>query len=61
MGRADSKHEEEGHANALRTLIASEQDRDPNSVRLAQALSAPHPPGSQEKLTLDAILSRVPR
>ena len=50
-----------GHANALRTLIASEQDRGPDFLRLANALSALYPRGSQEKRTLDAMLLGVPR
>ena len=38
-----------GHANALRSLIGAEQDRSPNFLRLANALSALYPRGSQEK------------
>ena len=50
-----------GHANALRTLIAAEQDRGPDFLRLANALSALYPRGSQEKRLLDAMLLAVPR
>ena len=50
-----------GHANRLRTLIASEQDRGPDFLRLANALSALYPLGSQEKRLLDAMLLAVPR
>ncbi len=50
-----------GHANALRTLIAAEQDRGPDFLRLANALSALYPQGSQEKRLLDAMLLTVPR
>ena len=50
-----------GHANALRTLIASEQNRGPEFLRLANALSALYPRGSQEKRFLDAMLLAVPR
>ena len=50
-----------GHANALRTLIGAEQDRSPDFLRLANALSALYPRGSQEKRLLDAMLLAVPR
>ena len=45
-----------GHSNALRTLIASEQERGPDFLRLANALSALYPRGSREKRLLDAML-----
>ena len=62
MGKADPKYEEGGCANALRTLIASEQDRGQDFLRLAHApLSAIFPRGSQEERTLDAMLLGVPR
>ena len=50
-----------GHANALRTLIDAEQDRGPEFLRLANALSALYPRGSQEKRLLDAMLLAVPQ
>ena len=50
-----------GHANALRTLISAEQERGPDFIRLANALSALYPRGSQEKRLLDAMLLAVPR
>ena len=50
-----------GHANALRTLLSTEQDRGPEFLRLANALSALYPRGSQEKRLLDAMLLAVPR
>lgn len=50
-----------GHANALRTLIVSEQERGPDFLRLSNALSALYPRGSQEKRLLDAMLLAVPR
>ena len=50
-----------GHANALRALIAAEQDRGHDFLRLANALSALYPRGSQEKRLLDAMLLAVPR
>ena len=50
-----------GHANALRALIAAEQDRGPDFLRLANALSALYPRGSHEKRLLDAMLLAVPR
>ena len=50
-----------GQANALRTLIKAEQDRGPDFLRLANALSALYPSGSEEKRLLDAMLLAVPR
>ena len=50
-----------GHANALRSLIGAEQNRGPDFLRLANALSALYPRGSQEKRLLDAMLLAVPR
>ena len=50
-----------GHANALRTLISTEQDRGPDFLRLANALSALYPSASPEKRLLDAMLLAVPR
>ncbi len=50
-----------GHSNALRALIVTEQDRGPDFLRLANALSALYPRGSQEKRLLDAMLLAVPR
>lgn len=45
-----------GQANALRELIKSEQQRGPDFLRLANALSALYPAGSEEKRLLDAML-----
>ena len=50
-----------GQANALRKLIAAEQDRGPDFLRLANALSALYPKGSEEKRLLDAMLLAVRR
>ena len=50
-----------GHANTLRMLIAAEQDRGPDFLRLANALSALYPRGCNEKRLLDAMLLAVPR
>ena len=50
-----------GHANALRTLIVTEQERAPDFLRLSNALSALYPRGSREKRLLDAMLLAVPR
>lgn len=50
-----------GQANALRMLIKSEQERGPEFLRLANALSALYPTGSEEKRLLDAMLLAVPR
>ena len=50
-----------GHSNALRRLIVAEQDRGPEFLRLANALSALYPRGSDEKRLLDGMLLAVPR
>jgi len=50
-----------GQANALRELIKAEQQRGPDFLRLANALSALYPTGSEEKRLLDAMLLAVPR
>ena len=47
--------------NALRALFKSAMDRSPDSLRLANALSALYPRGSEEKRLLDAMLLAVPR
>jgi hypothetical protein len=50
-----------GHANALRGLVKAEQERGPEFLRLANALSALYPKGSEEKRLLDAMLLAAPR
>jgi putative DNA methylase len=45
-----------GKSNALRTMLKSEQDRGPDFLRLANALSALYPRDSEEKRLLDAML-----
>jgi len=50
-----------GQANALRMLIKAEQDRGSDFLRLANALSALYPKGSEEKRLLDAMLLAVLR
>lgn len=50
-----------GRTNALRALIKAEQERSPDFLRLANALSALYPPGCEEKRILDAMLLAVPR
>jgi putative DNA methylase len=50
-----------GRANALRALLKSETERGPDFLRLANALSALYPPGSDEKRLVDAMLLAVPR
>jgi hypothetical protein len=42
-------------------LLKSEQERGPDFVRLANALSALYPKDSEEKRLLDAMLLAVPR
>jgi len=50
-----------GRANALRALIKAEQQRSPDFLRLANALSALYPRDSEEKRLIDAMLLAVPR
>ena len=50
-----------GHTAALRALIEAEQERGPDFMRLANALSALYPRGSQEKRLLDAMLLAAPK
>jgi len=50
-----------GQANALRRLLAAEQQRGPDFLRLANALSALYPKESEEKRLLDAMLLAAPR
>jgi hypothetical protein len=50
-----------GRTNALRALLRAEQDRGPDFLRLANALSALYPKGSEEKRLVDAMLLAVPR
>ncbi|MGE3776314.1 MAG: DUF1156 domain-containing protein [Pirellulaceae bacterium] len=50
-----------GRANALRALLTAEVDRGPDFLRLANALSALYPAGSDEKRLVDAMLLAVPR
>ena len=50
-----------GRTNALRALVQAEQERGADFLRLANALSALYPRGSDEKRLLDAMLLAVPR
>jgi len=50
-----------GRTNALRALLKAEQERSPDFLRLANALSALYPKGSEEKRLLDAMLLAAPR
>jgi hypothetical protein len=50
-----------GQTNALRSVLKAEQERGPHLLRLANALSALYPSGSEEKRLLDAMLLAVPR
>ena len=50
-----------GRSEALRNLLRAEQDRSPDFLRLANALSALYPRGSEEKRLLDGMLLAVPR
>jgi putative DNA methylase len=50
-----------GRTNALRAMLKAEQERGPYFLRLANALSALYPKGSEEKRLLDAMLLAMPR
>jgi hypothetical protein len=50
-----------GQTNALRALLKAEQERGPDFIRLANALSALYPKQSEEKRLLDAMLLAMPR
>ncbi len=50
-----------GRTNTLRALLKAEQERGPDFLRLANALSALYPKESEEKRLLDAMLLAVPR
>lgn len=50
-----------GRTQALRALLKFEQERGPDFLRLANALSALYPKGTQEKRLLDAMLLAIPR
>jgi hypothetical protein len=50
-----------GRTNALRALLRTEQERGPDFLRLANALSALYPKGSEEKRLLDAMLLAAPK
>ena len=50
-----------GRSQALRNLLSAEQERGPDFLRLANALTALYPRGGEEKRLLDAMLLAVPR
>ena len=50
-----------GRTQALRNLLRAEQDRGPDFLRLANALSALYPRGCDEKRLLDGMLLAAPR
>ena len=50
-----------GRDKALRALLKAEQERGPDFLRLANALSALYPKDSEEKRLLDAMFLAVPR
>jgi hypothetical protein len=53
--------QDSGRTNALHALLRAEQERGPDFLRLANALSALYPKGSEEKRLLDAMLLAMPR
>lgn len=50
-----------GKTGALRTLLKAEQERGPDFLRLANALTALYPSGSEERRLLEALLLGVPK
>jgi hypothetical protein len=50
-----------GRAAALRALLKAEQERGPEFLRLANALSALYPDGSEEERLVDAMLLAMPK
>ena len=50
-----------GRSQVLRNLLLAEQERGPDFLRLANALTALYPRGSEEKRLLDAMLLAIPR
>ena len=50
-----------GRTNALRALLKAEQERGSDFLRLANALSAIYPAGTEEKRLIDAMLLALPR
>jgi putative DNA methylase len=50
-----------GRANALRALLKAEVERGPDFMRLANALTALYPTGSEEKRLLEAMLLAAPK
>ena len=50
-----------GRSQALRNLLRAEQERGPDFLRLANALTALYPRGSDEKRLLDTMLLAVQR
>lgn len=50
-----------GETGSLRRLLEAEKARGPEFLRLANALSALYPQGSEEKRLLDAMLLAMPR
>lgn len=50
-----------GRANALRALLKAEQEHGSDFLRLANALVALYPKGSEEKRLVEAMLHAVPR
>jgi hypothetical protein len=50
-----------GRSNALRALLKAEIERSPDFLRLANALSALYPDGTQEKRLVQAMVQAAPR
>ncbi len=50
-----------GRSNALRAMLKAEIERSPDFLRLANALSALYPDGTQEKRLVQAMVQAAPR
>jgi putative DNA methylase len=50
-----------GRTNELRAFLKAEQERSPDFLRLANALAALYPKGSEERRLVEAMLLAVPR
>src|SRR5262249_37778093 len=59
--RASMLLQARGGTKPLRAMLKAEQEHGPDFERLANALSALYPKGSEEKRLLEAMLLAVPR
>ncbi len=59
--RESARAAKRGAGPRMKALLKAEQDRGSDFLRLANALSALYPKGSEEKRLLDVMLLAVPR